>query len=636
MRMSVFSVSRTQSKQQLKMGYIYSERVARMRELMRERGWDAVVLNGSDPHASESPPPRWKQVEWMSGFTGEAGDIVITADHAGLWTDTRYFIQADRQLRDTGIELHKTRIPGQVLIPEWLATHFREQEGVIVAVDGLCQSVSEIAGLREAFAAEGRSEDMDSERWLRIVDVPDLPELLWEDRPPIPCTPVTLVPDDVAGESRQGKIGALREAVGGMGCDAALLSSLDEIAWLLNVRGSDIEYNPMVISYLLVQEDAVRWFVRKDSYASDDPVTLDSFAAREDDGVEILPYDEVQLFLSGAFADGGITRIFADPSSVNWNLHKILSEGGRCVEGCSPVRLMKAVKNPVEIEGFRRAHLLDGVAMENFLYWLETSLDEGKVLNERLAATKLGALRAASPDYLGDSFETISAYGPGAALPHYVTPLKDAPELEEHGLYLCDSGGQYRFGTTDITRTVPLGPCTALEEEDYTLVLKGHIALAMAVFPEGTAGCQIDALARNPLWQSKRNFGHGTGHGVGFYLGVHEGPQDIRQNFNRQPLLPGMVTSDEPGIYREGKHGVRHENLLLCVEAGRNDFGRWLAFETLSLCHFDTSCIVPGILSPEEIGWLNDYHERVYETLSPYLSREVRAWLWGKTRPLDL
>jgi len=254
-----------------------------------------------------------------------------------------------------------------------------------------------------------------------------------------------------------------------------------------------------------------------------------------------------------------------------------------------------------------------------------------KVITERTSATKLGALRASLPDYLGDSFETISAYGPGAALPHYVTPLRDAPELEAKGLYLCDSGGQFSCGTTDITRTVPLGPCTALEREDYTLVLKGHIDLAMAVFPEGTAGCQIDALARNPLWSRKRNFGHGTGHGVGFYLGVHEGPQDIRQNFNAQPLVPGMITSDEPGIYREGQFGVRHENLLLCVEAGRNDFGRWLEFEPLTLCHFDTSILVRELLTEAEIDWLNAYHERVYRTLAPELPTEVARWLRDKT-----
>ena len=269
--------------------------------------------------------------------------------------------------------------------------------------------------------------------------------------------------------------------------------------------------------------------------------------------------------------------------------------------------------------------------MEQFLYWLEGQVGQ---VDEWEAACKLQSLRAQIPGYRGDSFETISAYGPGAALPHYVTPRTGAPLLEPHGLYLVDSGGQYLFGTTDITRTVPLGPCTALEREDYTLVLRGHIDLAMAVFPAGTAGCQLDLAARAPLWQTKRNFGHGTGHGVGFFLNVHEGPQDIRQNFNAQPLLPGMVTSDEPGIYREGMHGVRHESLLVTREAGRNDFGAWYAFEVLTLCHIDTSCLVRDLLTPDEIAWLNAYNERVYRSLSPRLPSPVAAWLREKTRPV--
>ena len=614
------------------MDNLYSERIEALRDLMGRRGWDAVIFTGSDPHASEYPAPRWKQVEWLSGFTGEAGDLVVTADHAGLWTDTRYFIQANRQLRGTGIELHKMRVPEQVPIPEWLADRFARKDGVIVAVDGLCQQVSAIQDLQSAFAGTGRSEDPEDGYYYRIIDVPDLLDALWTDRPAIPRTPVTLVPEELTGESRQARLDWLRGAIAGQLCDAMLLTSLDEIAWLLNVRGSDIDYNPMVISYLLVTEESVNWYVRKDVFDDrDDDTTLDSFARLEDEGIRVLPYDEVQISLHDALSDGGINRLFVDPSTLNWSLYGILAGSGRLCAAASPVQLRKAVKTPAEIEGMRRAHRQDGVAMERFLYWLERMILTDKVITERTAATKLGALRAACPDYLGDSFETISACGPGAALPHYITPLKNAPELEAKGLYLCDSGGQYRCGTTDITRTVPLGPCTALEREDYTLVLKGHIDLAMAVFPEGTAGCQIDALARNPLWSRKRNFGHGTGHGVGFYLGVHEGPQDIRQNFNRQALLPGMITSDEPGIYREGLFGVRHENLLLCVEAGRNDFGRWLQFEPLTLCHFDTSILVRDLLSQEEIDWLNAYHERVYRTLAPELPPEVARWLRSKT-----
>ena len=614
------------------MDNLYYNRIEALRAVMAQRGWDAVILTGSDPHASEYPAPRWKQVEWLSGFTGEAGDLVVTADHAGLWTDTRYFIQALQQLRDTGIELHKMRVPEQVPIPEWLADHFARKDAVIVAVDGLCQQVASVQALQSAFAATGRSDDPDEGYYYRIIDIPDLLDGLWTDRPAIPRTPITTVPLSVAGESRRQRIDWLRQTLAGNLCDAALITSLDEIAWLLNVRGSDIDFNPMVISYLLVSEEEVRWFVRKDAFDDrDDDTTLDSFAELEEEGIRVLPYDEVQLSLSDLLDDGRINRLFVDPSTLNWSLYNLLSQSGRLWEGPSPVQLRKAVKNPVEIEGMRRAHRQDGVAMELFLYWLERMIDTDKVITERTAATKLGALRAACPDYLGDSFETISAYGPGAALPHYITPVKNAPELEAHGLYLCDSGGQFSCGTTDITRTVPLGPCTPLEREDYTLVLKGHIDLAMAVFPEGTAGCQIDALARNPLWSRKRNFGHGTGHGVGFYLGVHEGPQDIRQNFNPQPLLPGMITSDEPGIYREGLFGVRHENLLLCVEAGRNDFGRWLEFEPLTLCHFDTSILVRELLTEAEIDWLNDYHERVYRTLAPELPPEVARWLRGKT-----
>lgn len=608
---------------------IYHQRVEALRSIMSRRGWDAVIITGSDPHCSEYPAVRWKQVEWISGFTGEAGDIVITADHAGLWTDTRYFIQANRQLSGTGIVLHKTRVPDQVLIPEWLSqVAFRDRRRtVIVAVDGLCQSVSAIRDIQEAF---GVGED--DEPACRIVDVPDMMDTLWIDRPQIPQTPVISLGTRTAGESRWGKLTWLRAAVREQGADSILITALDEIAWTLNVRGSDIEYNPLVISHLLVTPDEVDWFVRKDSYDAADQRTLDTFCELEEDDISILPYDDIDMVLAEKESDGSLGTLFVDSSTLNYSLYKQL--GSRIIEGVSPVVLRKAVKNETEIKAMRAIHVDDGAAMEKFLYWLEGEVQSGRGVSEWDASLKLDSYRSEIPGYMGDSFETISAYGPGGALPHYVTPRKDAPMLEPHGLYLCDSGGQYLSGTTDITRTIPLGPCTALEKEDYTLVLKGHIDLAMAVFPRGTAGCQIDALARNPLWRCKRNFGHGTGHGVGFFLGVHEGPQDIRQNFNRQPIVPGMITSDEPGIYREGMHGVRHENLVLCVEAGRNDFGEWLEFETLTLCHFDTGAIVRELLDKEEIDWLNAYNERVYRTLAPKLPSHIAAWLRLKTEAI--
>ncbi|MDY3783934.1 MAG: aminopeptidase P family protein [Candidatus Cryptobacteroides sp.] len=598
---------------------MYTERIESLRAMMRGRGWDAVILTGSDPHSSEYPAARWKQVEWLTGFTGEAGDVVVTLDHAGLWTDTRYFIAARQQLAGTGVELHKMRVPGQIPIPEWLASVF-EGEDPVIAVDALCQNVDAIEALESAFGASPHT----------IVGIPDLLSPLWESRPAIPQTPVYTLDESLTGLSRSSKLLWIREFLDNNSCDGVLFTALDEIAWMLNVRASDIEYNPFVISYLLVTQERCCWFVLKDP--TDDPLTDGSFDLLSSEGVELLPYSDLAIVLSQEFEGS----LFVDTSTLNMSVSEVLEDAGiQLVRGTSPVVLRKAVKNPVEVEGMRRAHLEDGVAMEKFLYWIETSLGRGERISERDASEYLGSLRSEIEGYLGDSFETISAYGSGAALPHYVTPRHDAPLLEPHGLYLCDSGGQYLFGTTDITRTVPLGRCTPLEREDYTLVLKGHIALAKAVFPRGTAGCQIDVLAREPLWASKRNFGHGTGHGVGFCLGVHEGPQDIRQNFNRQPLLPGMITSDEPGLYREGMHGIRHENLVLCVESGANDFGDWLCFETLTLCHFDTSAIEPSLLDKSEIDWLNAYNARVYETLSPRLPEEVALWLRDKTKPLS-
>ena len=618
---------------------LYASRVERIRDMMRARGWNAVVICGSDPHGSEYIAPRWHQVAWVSGYDGE-GDLVITLDHAGLWTDTRYFIQASRQLPGSGIELHKTRVPEQVLIPEWIAAQAAAQtEEYVIAVDGNCQTAGSVQAIADACKAAG----CDVGETVRIVNAPDLLDGLWTDRPGVPATPIMTLGEEITGESRPERIAWLRDVLQEKGCDAMLLTALDEIAWLLNIRASDIPYNPVCISFLLVTLDEVCWYVTKDDFARPDEETADSFDELRREGIRILGYEEVAYGVAGMVEDGEIGRIYADPASLNYNLYTILSENMpdavspaevSLILGPSPIPLRKALKNPVEIAGMREAHLEDGVAMERFLYWIEKSLAFGDIITERDAADKLGSLRAEIPGYKGDSFETISAYGPGAALPHYITPKENAPRLEPHGLYLCDSGGQYIFGTTDITRTVPLGPCTPLEREDYTLVLKGHIALAMAVFPKGTAGCQLDVLARNPLWQSKRNFGHGTGHGVGFFLNVHEGPQDIRQNFNSQPLLPGMVTSDEPGIYREGRHGVRHENLILCTEAGKNDFGNWLRFEPLTLCHFDTSAIVPGLLTDDEREWLNQYNRTVYETLRPRLGEAVATWLEQKTRPI--
>ena len=598
---------------------IFCQRIEDLRALMKENHWDIVILTGSDPHASEYPATRWKQVEWLSGFTGEAGDLVVTADHAGLWTDTRYFIQANRQLAGTGIVLHKMRVPGQVPIPQWIASLGLDEP--CIAIDGLCQTMDAFRNLREFVPGA------------EIFPVPDLLDGLWQNRPAVPTSPIITLGEDLVGQSREAKLSWLRKWLVVQGADAILLSALDDIAWLLNVRGSDVEYNPVVISYLLVTLEDAQWFVRKDAFAAPDSDTQDSFQELQADGVQIRDYSDISFALE-SLKESGVDVICLDPATLNVSLREAVDAGERIpltLECPSPVQARKAVKNATEISGMREAHLEDGLVMEQFLYWLSSRAGQ---VNEWEASCYLHSLRARISGFRGESFETISAYGPSAALPHYVTPEEGSLLIEPKGLYLVDSGGQYLFGTTDITRTVPVGPCTALEREDYTLVLRGHIDLSMAIFPRGTAGCHLDVLAREPLWQARRNFGHGTGHGVGFFLNDHEGPQEFRQNFNSVPLEPGMIMSDEPGIYREGMHGVRHENVVLIRPVGDNEFGSWLGFEPLTLCHYDTSCLEVSLLTQAERDWLNAYNERVYRELSPRLPAEIASWLREKTLPV--
>lgn len=586
---------------------------------MKENGWDVFILTGSDPHSSEYPATRWHQVRYVSGFTGEAGDIVITADHAGLWTDTRYFIQALKQLEGSGIVLHKMRVPEQVPIPQWIAS--LEMDEPVIAIDGLCQSVNAVKALREAVPGA------------KIVPVPDILSPLWPDRPAVPSSPIITLGEDLVGESREAKFRRVRKWLMLRGADAIFISELDQIAWLLNVRGSDVEYNPVVTSYLLLTMDDAFWFVRKDAYEDPDSETAASFDELSADGVTIRDYSDAAFALA-SLRENGVERIVMDPSGLNVAMRDAVEQGDTIPEveyATSPVPLMKAVKNAVEQDGMREAHLEDGIVMEKYLYWI--SRNAGRV-NEWEAAQYLHSLRAEIPGFMGESFETISAYGPSAALPHYSTPSSGSALLEPHGLYLCDSGGQYLFGTTDITRTVPLGPCTPLEIEDYTLVMKCHIDLASAVFPVGTCGPHLDILAREPLWQGKRNFGHGTGHGIGFFLCVHEGPHEFRQNFNDVPFRPGFIVTDEPGLYREGMHGVRHENALMVRSIGDNEFGSWMNFETLTLCHYDTSCLDVSLLTEAERRWLNAYNEHVYETLRDRLPSEVACWLREKTLPI--
>jgi len=592
------------------------ERIDALRRKMAEWGWDVAVTVGEDPHNSEYTPKRWCQREFISGFTGSAGVVVISMDHAGLWTDSRYWIQAARELYGSGIELHKMVSVEDKDWIKWIAQNV--PSGGKVGIDGLCMSMGEALQLEKAIASKGAS----------VISKPDYLEALWPDRPLLPQGKVWIHEDKFAGRSVQDKLSWLRGELEGRGCGYMFLNCLDQIAWLLNIRSNDVEYCPFVISFALVGPKSVELFADVSKFGKEVLFKL------KENNITLHPYAEVGGYIKSLKTK---EKILIDSSSLNYETGKAIVESfGECniVEGCSPVDLAKAIKNDVEIEGFRKAYVQDGIVQTRFFKWLEEQVSSGARITESDASDKLHELRAAMPDFLDESFETISAYGKNAALPHYSTVRGKDAVLEPHGLYLNDSGAHYAYGTTDITRTVPLGPLTDLEREDYTLDMMAMIDLAMALFPEGTPGCRIDSIARRPLWNAMRNFGHGTGHGVGNVLSVHEGPQSIRQNLKDQPLLPGMITSDEPGIYREGYHGIRHENMILCERKGENEFGRWLGFETLTRTYLDTSALDFSMMDRCETEWLNNFNRSVFDDVAPFLSAEEKDWLRNKTKPV--
>lgn len=588
-----------------------NEKISALREIMERESLDAYIVSGTDPHNSEYLPSAWQQREWISGFTGSFGTVVILKEEAGLWTDTRYFIQAEKQLEGTGIQLHKLRIPGAIDYPEWLASKLSSENRV--GLDSFCTSVDDMKRLQAILEAKN----------IKLVDKSHLIGDIWMDRPALPEEKLFLVPQETAGLSAQEKIKIVQNILEDKKADYFLFSALDEIAWLYNIRCNDIAYNPVAISYAIVGKDKSCLFVKRSK------VTKEVARQLELEGIEIYDYHHLFLFLDEV-EEG--KHFCVDTGSLNFAVYHKVASRFVVAETNSPIILAKAVKNETEIEGFREACIKDSIALTKFFCWLESNI--GNHLTETIVSDQLTAFRAQNEGYISNSFENISAYGKNAALPHYsAIPGQDAI-LEPRGLYLVDSGAQYAHGTTDITRTIPLGKLSDLEKEDYTLVLKGMIALSQCKFPKGTRGCNIDIIARQPLWQSCRNFGHGTGHGIGFFLNVHEGPQAIRQELKDQVLLPGMVTSDEPGIYREGFHGIRHENMILCVPVVQNEFGEWYGFETLTLCYFDTSVLIIELLSEEEKSWLNDYHRKVYEKTAPYLTEKEAQWLADKTKAI--
>ena len=586
-----------------------SQRLNALRTWMQQQGIDAYIFPSTDPHNGEYVPDHWKGREWISGFDGSAGTAVVTMRHAALWTDSRYFIAAAKQLEGTGFTLMRERMPETPSIPEWLAATLSMGR---VGLDGMVNSASCVENLREELQHLGM--------FLLVTDVNPL-ETIWTERPPVPDRPIVLQPLEYAGETMASKLARIRKALGEKHAQAMLVTALDDIAWTLNLRGSDVHCNPVFVSYLLITMERVVLFTDKRKIT---PKVADFL---QHEGVETEPYDDVAQYLSKL----DVQSILMDPNKVNYTLFSVAV--GKLLAETSPIPAMKAVKNEAEIEGFRRAMTRDGVAMVKFLCQLQQRVDQG-IETEISVDERLTAFRAESPLFRGNSFDTIAAYGPHGAIVHYeATPESDIP-LRAKSFLLLDSGGQYLDGTTDITRTISLGELTDREREVYTLVLKGHIQLQMLKFPSGACGSQLDAVARRDLWKAGLNFMHGTGHGVGAYLNVHEGPHQIRQEWWPAPLRPGMTVTDEPGIYIENEFGVRVENTLLIVPYMKTEMGEFLQFETLTLCPVDKKPIVKTMMTDEEVQWLNVYHHTVFERLSPYLNDEETEWLRDACRPL--
>ena len=580
---------------------------------MRANGFSAFVFPSSDPHNSEYVADHWKSREWISGFTGSAGTAVVTLNRAALWTDSRYFIAAAEQLAGTEYRLMKLRVEGTPTVCEWLADELAAYEKPVVGLDGNVNSFAEVATLTQELATRGN---------IRVRTDADPMATLWTDRPVIPGHKVCLHPLKYAGETTASKISRIRKILAVRGADGLLVTALDEIAWVLNLRGSDVHCNPVFVSYLLITPGNVTLYINEEKL----PEEVRHCLAAGNIAVE--PYGAV----AGGLEHYPGRHLLVDDSTTNHILVSALQRG-KAVFGESPVPGMKAVKNRVEQDGFRAAMLRDGIAMVKFLAWLKPAVEAGGQ-TEMSLDRRLTALRAEQPLFKGISFDTIVGYEAHGAIVHYeATPATDAP-IEPHGLVLIDSGAQYEDGTTDITRTIALGRLTEEQRRIYTLVLKGHIQLALCRFPSGVCGSQIDAIAREPMWREGYNYLHGTGHGVGSYLNVHEGPHQIRMEWRPAPLRAGMTVTDEPGLYLEGKFGVRIENTLLIVPAATTPFGEFLGFETLTLAPIDTTPVLPDMLTAEERQWLNSYHRRVRETLSPYLSAAEAAWLKAAARPL--
>jgi len=585
-------------------------RLEQLRAVMKNRGIDAWIVNGTDPHLSEYVAPRWRTRAWISGFTGSAGTVVVTATRALLWADSRYFIQAEQQLSGTSFELQKMDTPQVVDYITWIAQNLPEKSRI-----GIDQSTLTVSAWRSLQKNLGANR-------LELKPTSDALDEIWSDRPEVPCLPVVTMPDRIAGETRKDKLERIRQACQKAGCSHTIISSLDDIAWLLNLRGQDVEYNPVFLSYLLIGPSTAWLFTQESRF--------DSSVRKElQQDVRILPYDQVAIQLSELLQPAD--TVYFSPDKTNMGIIKALPKGINRKEGRDFSTDLKAAKSEIELEGMRRAHLLDGVAMVKLLYKFETS---GAQYTEMSLAEELHTLRGEHSEYLGPSFGPIAGFRGHGALAHYSATEESNSTLAGEGLVVLDTGGQYLTGMTDITRTLLLGEATEEMRRDYTLVLKGNLALAAQRFPKGTCGYHLDVLARQFLWQYGLSYSHGTGHGVGFHLNVHEGPQNISPRAVMVPLVVGMILSDEPGLYKEDRYGIRLENLVAVRPEGRTEFGEFLSFEVLTLCPFEHRLILKSLLNEQEVLMVDSYHAWVNSELSPLLGPEERNWLAEKTVPL--
>lgn len=577
-------------------------RLEALRAEMALHNINAFIIPGTDPHQSEYYADHWGCRTWISGFNGSAGTAVVTTDQAGLWTDSRYFLQADEQLADSGFVLFKEGLPDTPSIEAWLSTVL--PAGATVAIDGTLFSTTAVEGMMAHFEKYGIS---------LITDFTPF-DKIWQDRPTLPDTPFFGHDLEYCGENATSKIMRVMKAIKESGADALLLSALDDIAWLFNIRGKDVNFNPMTYAYAYIDDNRSILFVKSEKLNEENKTHLRAI------GVEQMPYEAVFDFATSLYDK----KVSINPAKLNYTLYNKLRT--TTVRENGPIAMFKAIKNEVQIAGIRQAMVRDGVALVRFFRWLDSNIDLGTA-TEISAAQQLRAFRAEQNLFVDESFGTICGYNEHGAIVHYSATPESNALIRRKGFLLVDSGAQYLDGTTDITRTISLGTLTPQQKRDYTLVLKGHIALSRCQFPEGTRGAQLDAIARMPLWKDGLNYLHGTGHGVGHFLNVHEGPQSIRLQENPTPLVPGMITSNEPGLYRAGEYGIRHENLVLTVLAQETEFGKFYRFEPLTLFPFDKRALDMTILFPHEISWLNDYHRMVYDRLKSSLTSEECEWL---------